>query len=338
MINSNFGFTPLKEVWLGDCYPESWYDHLPNEVADPFRQITSWTKEDTGKLQTFLESCGIKVQRPVFESIDDHINQTGVLVKPPITPRDHYLTLGSTLYSLHRFVEKDPWQHIMDQYIQQGFDVQTPVDRPINCISPPSIVRMGQDLYIDVDTHSGTWGFVCEWMIEASKQYRVNICNTNGHSDGVFCPIAPGLIASTHYKDNYDKSFPGWKLFKIPNNLHNFNSPKNWIVNNPSIDNNSAFSQHILNRASDWVGNFSETVPEVNMLVLDEKNVIAMKEYPPLVEWLDRHGITVHHFDFRARSFWDGGWHCLTLDIHREDSKTDLFPKRGENGVYWREL
>ena len=39
MINSNFGFTPLKEVWLGDCYPESWYDHLPNEIADPFRQI-----------------------------------------------------------------------------------------------------------------------------------------------------------------------------------------------------------------------------------------------------------------------------------------------------------
>jgi N-dimethylarginine dimethylaminohydrolase len=175
-------------------------------------------------------------------------------------------------------------------------------------------------------------------MIQTAKQYRINICNTNGHSDGVFCPIAPGLLVSTHNKDNYAKSFPGWELFKIPNNLRNVNFPKNWIVHNPSIDNNSAFSQHILNRASTWVGNFSETVPEVNMLVLDEKNVVAMKEYPPLVEWLDRHGITVHHFDFRARSFWDGGWHCLTLDIHREDSKTDLFPERGENGVYWREL
>ena len=32
MINSNFGFTPLKEVWLGDCYPESYYDHLPNKT------------------------------------------------------------------------------------------------------------------------------------------------------------------------------------------------------------------------------------------------------------------------------------------------------------------
>ena len=64
MINSNFGFTPLKEVWLGDTYPESYYDNLPNEVADPLRQITQWCKEDTGKLQKFLEGRGINVRRP----------------------------------------------------------------------------------------------------------------------------------------------------------------------------------------------------------------------------------------------------------------------------------
>ena len=59
MINSNFGFTPLKEVWLGDTYPESFYSHLPNQVADPLCQITQWCKEDTGKLQKFLESKDI---------------------------------------------------------------------------------------------------------------------------------------------------------------------------------------------------------------------------------------------------------------------------------------
>ena len=59
MINSNFGFTPLKEVWLGDTYPESFYEHLPNAVADALCQITQWCKEDTGKLQKFLESKDI---------------------------------------------------------------------------------------------------------------------------------------------------------------------------------------------------------------------------------------------------------------------------------------
>jgi hypothetical protein len=340
MINSNFGFTPLKEVWLGDCYPESFYDHLPNEISDPFRQITEWTKQDTGRLQKFLEQQGIVVRRPTFDSIDDYINDQGVLTKPPITPRDHYLVLGNTLYSLDNKLSKDPWHHVMDQYQQQGFDVQSPKDLPINCVSPPSLVRMGRDLYLDTHTHMDAWGYLCEWMVNTSVDYRVNICLTYGHSDAVFCPIAPGIIASSHYKSNYDQSFPGWEVFKIPNRLNNFRygseTPKNFYCATPQIDNNRAFNQYIIDYAKNWVGDFKETVYEVNMLVLDEKNVVAMKEYPTLTKWLEDKGITVHYFDFRCRSFWDGGWHCLTLDIHREDSKTDLFPERGENGVYWR--
>lgn len=61
-----------------------------------------------------------------------------------------------------------------------------------------------------------------------------------------------------------------------------------------------------------------------------------MKEYAPLTKWLQERGITCHFFDFRTREFWDGGWHCLTLDIHREDNCNDLFDNREPNGVHWR--
>ena len=60
-----------------------------------------------------------------------------------------------------------------------------------------------------------------------------------------------------------------------------------------------------------------------------------MKDYPPLRKWLEEKGITLHCCDLRTRSFWDGGWHCFTLDIQRDDSKLDLFPNRGSNGVFW---
>lgn len=336
MINSNFGFTPLKEVWLGDCYPESYYDHLPNEIADPFRQITEWTKEDTKKLQNFLENFGITVRRPVFTTIDDYLDEFDNLVRPPITPRDHYLTLDKTLYSLHNKLKKDPWQHWLTHYQSYNFNVQTPVDLPINCLCPPSLVRIGKDLFLDHDSHPHTWGFICEWLVEKSKQYRMNICSTAGHSDGVFCPVAPGVLVSSHYKNDYSHSFPGWEVFKIPNNLNNFNHPKDWWIQDHHINNNRAFNQYIQSAAASWVGNFRETVFEVNMLVIDEKNVVSMKDYPPLSEWLAKKGITLHCMDLRTRSFWDGGWHCLTLDIHREDSITDLFPERGDTGVYWR--
>jgi hypothetical protein len=245
--------------------------------------------------------------------------------------------LDKTLYSLHNKLKIDPWNHWLNYYKEQGFDIKKPKHKPINCLSPPSLVRLGKDIIVDADTHKHVWGYVCECLVsQFGRKYRVNICNTNGHSDGVFCPVAPGLIASTHYKTDYSQSFPGWEAFKIPETLGNWGHPKNWLADDAAIDGNKAFDQHLQTTAKDWVGNFKETVFEVNMLVLDEKNVVAMKDYPPLTQWLDERGITVHFFDLRTRSFWDGGWHCFTLDIHREDTQTDLFPERGENGVYWR--
>lgn len=336
MINSNFGFTPLKEVWLGDCYPASWYDHLPNEVADPFRQITEWTKEDTAKLQRFLESRGVIVRRPVFEFIDDYLDDTDSLVKPPITPRDDYLVLGNTLYSLRDSGDKkNHWANWLDFYKKNSCDVQFGLNKAIDYLYPPSLVRIGKDLYLDRTTHNKDWDKLSDWLLEISKNYRVQICKTGGHSDAVFCPIAPGLIVSSHYLSDYNLTYPGWEVFQVPNRLHNFgNLPKRWSVDSSKINKNKAFNNYIQTVANEWIGNFQETVFEVNMLVIDEKNIVAMKEYPPLTKWLNNHGITAHYFDFRTRSFWDGGWHCLTLDICRDDAKRDLFPDRGNNGIY----
>lgn len=339
MINSNFGFTPLKEVWLGDCYPASFYDHLPNEISDPFRLITEYTHEDTARLQQFLESRGITVRRPKFGSIDNYIDHREVLVKPPVSPRDDYMVLDQTLYRVHNVYKHDPWQHCFDLYQEQGFDARMPKDLPINCLHPPSIVKVGKDLYLDTVTHENAWGFACEWMVNAAHNYRINICNTAGHSDGVFCPVSEGVIVSSHYKADYSQSFPDWEVFHIPENLNNFDfslKHEHWFVNDSTVMANKAFAQHISDVAKDWVGTCAETVFEVNMLVLDPKNVVALKEYPPLFEWLEKRGITVHLFDNRTRSFWDSGWHCSTLDIHREDTPIDLFPNRGPNGVYWR--
>ena len=166
--------------------------------------ITEWTKQDTNALQKFLESRNITVRRPIFDSIDDHLDDNDNLVKPPVTPRDHYFVLEKTLYSLHNKLAKDPWHHTLDQYVANGYDVQYPKDKPVNCLCPPAICRIGSDLFIDNESHKHIWGFVCQWMIDQSKDYRINICNTQGHSDGVFCPVAPGVIVSSHYKSNYN--------------------------------------------------------------------------------------------------------------------------------------
>jgi hypothetical protein len=334
MINSNFGFTPLKEVWLGDCYPKEYYNHLPNEIADPFREITEITKSDTNRLQKFLEDRGIVVRRPVFNRIEDYLTKHDMLVKPPICPRDDYFVLGKTLYSLRNWMPHNAWKEWLNYYSNQGLDVRYGENTAVDYVTPPSVVRMGQDLYIDEISHNDSWHRVCEWLISMSKTHRVNISNTFGHCDAIFCPVAKGLIVTSHWKSDYTHTFPGWEVFHVP--YESKGEPTfGWHVNN-TVDSNRAFNEHIVKEAQNWVGDYRETVFEVNMLVLDEHNVISMKSYEPLDRWLEERGITNHHFPMRTDQFWDGGWHCLTLDISRVDTQKDLFPDRGPNGVYWR--
>ena len=71
-----------------------------------------------------------------------------------------------------------------------------------------------------------------------------------------------------------------------------------------------------------------ETVFDVNMLIIDPKNVMVFNYNKQVFDALDRYGITPHIVPFRHRYFWDGGIHCVTLDLHREGTMQDYFPNR----------
>ena len=73
----------------------------------------------------------------------------------------------------------------------------------------------------------------------------------------------------------------------------------------------------------DWVTYVEETVFDVNMLVIDEKNIICNNYNKNLFDALDRWGITAHLVNFRHRYFWDGGLHCITSDLKRRGEQHD---------------
>ena len=68
-----------------------------------------------------------------------------------------------------------------------------------------------------------------------------------------------------------------------------------------------------------------ETVFDVNMLIIDPKNVLVVNYNKALFECLERYGITAHVVPFRHRFFWDGGLHCVTSDLHREGQMKNYF-------------
>jgi hypothetical protein len=321
IINSYNSWSKLEEVWLGDVYPSSWYDHLPTQIKDSFYQLTEITREDLCIIQQMIESFGVKVHRPTYENIDQYVDSDGQLIKPQICPRDQFVVLGNNLIG-HKW-HTTAWRSVLDEYSQQSNCQVITIDNPH--LGGANVVRLGNSLIIDTDQpDSMTHNFL--------NDYRVKIINNGGHLDGCFAILKPGLILASEYYSDYDGTFPHWeKIFlnspefatHIPKKLSPTPSSngKWWIPSLPSVNFDRSFNEHILKHAQDWVGNYTETYFELNCLVIDEHNVMMLGKNPVLEKMLNGHGINVHWAPFRTRSFWDGGLHCLTVDIRRQSSK-----------------
>jgi hypothetical protein len=341
VISSHTGFQPLKEVWLGGVYPAEFYNHYDQQTQDIFGKITELTNRDLTQIEQCLTGLGIKVCRPIFDRVEDYLDDRENLIKPPITPRDWAITIGDTLYITPQYESGiEPYQRDLTRYIKNNQKVQINNRSHNNCdnmcwVEFPSVVRVGRDLYIDYTTAQKASAEYVERAISVfAEKYRVHVTNTGDHSDGVFCPVIPGHIFSTHYKKSYADTFPDWEVFFLTDTtrrrIHNGHNGNWWLpgVNYPGIN------EKIKNFAKSWLGNSRETVFEVNMLVVDEKNIICIAEDDAACKKLESLGITPHIVDFRTRGFWDGGIHCLTLDIHREGPCIDYWPDRGPLGIY----
>ena len=335
-VCSHSGFQPLREVWLGDVYPVEFYSHLDTETQDIFGRITEMTRQDLVSCEKVLQNLGVTVQRPQFTQVDDYLDHRDQLIKPPITPRDWAITIGETLYVLPQYASGvEPYQKAIDLYQKANQQVQILLRDQANCdplcwIPFPSIVRVGQDLYIDYDKNNS----ICESAVEEfAKHYRVHVTHTGDHSDGVFCPVKAGQIFSTHYRQTYNKTFPGWDVhFLTDTTQHRGNGGNgNWWF--PGFDYPS-LNEKLIDFSRSWLGNSQETVFEVNMLVINEHNVLCIAEDDRACRKLEQLGITPHVIDFKTRGFWDGGIHCLTLDIYRTGDKQDYWPDRGPAGIY----
>lgn len=226
---------------------------------------------------------------------------------------------------------------------------------PISVMSWPSILRVGRDLLVDVHTANGpTLQFAKQWIKKYNEKfgynYRVNISNVGGHTDSLVALLRPGLLISHTSMGNYENTFPGWEVIEAPvNNEFAMDAwskykrlmKKNWRENrkNPVADywivgeeTNAALNTFIDMYMADGVGSSLETNFDVNLLSVDPNTVIASGK-SSVYDELDKRGIEVVTVDIRHRRFWDGGIHCVTLDLEREGACEDYFPNRPDEGI-----
>jgi len=324
MINSHNSWSQLEEVWLGDVYPSEWYDHLEPAVRDVFQQITEITKEDLKIIENKLNDFGVIVRRPEYNSIDDFIDHNGGLKKPEICPRDTFLPLGNKL--LTPYTVNPAWKSTLRNYNSDSV-----VRGATHIVNGANVVRVGRDVIIDTDVFD-----IPEIDNNIFQDYRITWEKNGGHMDGCFAILKPGLLIANHYYNGYDCNFPGWERIFLNESTYNQHikyPPPGGEYNGKfyaeGVTFNRSFNDHVIKHAQDWVGDYTETYFELNCLVINESTVMMLGYNAALEKDLNSRGITVHWVPFRCRGFWDGGMHCITLDIRRQSTIVDYFPERG---------
>jgi hypothetical protein len=210
------------------------------------------------------------------------------------------------------------------------------IEVALSCIGGANTVRYGNDIMLDFNADhpifkrifsdqgiDKTIALIKPMLQKLFPHSNLHLVSNGGHVDGCFTTLKPGFLMTSVYFDDYETYFPGWECINV-------NSPEfaDWNQKNPFHQVNDrfwldetkfskAFNDHVIKYASDWVGEPTETIFEVNSLIVDENNILILGENEKVFRRLEDIGFTVHSMPFRARTFWDGGLHCLTVDIRR---------------------
>jgi hypothetical protein len=221
------------------------------------------------------------------------------------------------------------YENIFKEVAGQDNKIKNLVDYRIN---GAMVSRIGKDLFFGTtDYHQSNDNFL-NLVNEEFPQTRNHIVNRGGQSDGTYCPVCPGLIISLFDVPSYAETYPGWEVVYLPGQswtmvndfleLKKKNKGRWWI---PGFEYDTDVVDLVETWLTHWTGYVEETVFDVNMLIIDPKNVIVFNYNKQVFDALERHGITPHIVPFRHRYFWDGGIHCVTTDLGRTGTMQDFF-------------
>ncbi len=311
--NSYTSWQPLEMAVVGRAFPPDYFDFIENpQVRNQLQQILYETEEDLNNLKETIENYGAVVVRP--DVIDKHVFQ------------DWQITLGNKLLRVLPIPELDnickELTNVVDPHGGEWKE-----DCILNGASASCIVRVGRDVFFDNSDFLKPEQ--TRWIVDnvLGPEYRIHEAITDGHGDAVFAILKPGVILSSKHDVNLNlgADFPGWDVCKIWDSSiwaamevgklkeDNFNG--RWYVQGQTPT--PEFANFVDTYLNKWTGFVSETVFDVNCLVLDEENVIFSAYNKQVFDFCAKHKINPIISELRHSYFWDGGISCCTQDIRR---------------------
>ena len=364
-VNAWNGWDPLEQVVLGNCYSPSFFDNLQDSrTRDLLQQLLYETQEDLANFKRCMEMEGVDVIQikenttvdgVIVKSFEDDASyldkskvekgKIGGVKSPFLCPRDEFITMGNKVAMTTPWRDKlkildDYFENVESDFVAPFVDYvkENKILRPARKykFSAPSIVRFGNKAVLDTEDGIENAEIFMKNFPEFEPVYHA----TGGHSDGVFCAMKPGEVISTTWKQktDYDKTLPGWNV-QFLKELDLYDDAKraqqfNRIMNarkteekyywHPDKD-NTDFTNFIEQWLSEWVGFATESIFEVNMLVINPELVFCPTFSDEAFRYIESIGMTPVHVPFRHRRFWDGGLHCLTLDTRRRGGQQDYW-------------
>jgi scyllo-inosamine-4-phosphate amidinotransferase 1 len=302
-IHSYNEWDPLRSVVVGRADHANWPTNDPvfklesertlwKETPVPSGPVPDWiikeANEDLDQLVGLLKSLNVEVFRPDdfnFQAHDGMYNYC---------PRDRLLVYGDTV------VNPAMMYPCRDMELQCYHDV---VDAAANYLFMPrhegmtldaaNIARLN-DKWIYLESASGNRA-AYDWLCRHFPNVNIELCNfyAGVHIDSTIVPLREGLVlvnGSRVTPDNLPRSLKDWEVIYC-NHVEE-----------------QGFFQYPY--ASKWIA--------LNMLVVNPYTVIVDKDQPMLMDFLEKNQFTVIPMQLRHSRTLGGGFHCVTLDLHRE--------------------
>jgi N-dimethylarginine dimethylaminohydrolase len=222
---------------------------------------------------------------------------------------------------LHLDSKLNFYNHVYDEIISNGTEI---VKTPLDFINGCFVSRIGDDLFFATQTYYDNKQEILNQVNELFPNTRNHVVNAGGHGDAVYCPVTPGLIISLNDVPTYADTFPDWEVVYLPpsnySHMRKFESSMRhnkgrWFI--PGFEKDANMINMVDHYFDEWVGQVSETVFDVNILIVDPKNIVVSTHNDQVEAACARYGIEVHVVPFRHKYFWDCGIHCVTNDLHR---------------------
>jgi glycine amidinotransferase/scyllo-inosamine-4-phosphate amidinotransferase 1 len=302
-IHSYNEWDRLRSVVVGSALGANWPADDPvfaqeaektawRETPPPAGAVPDWiqqeTEEDLDRLVTALVDAGVEVLRP---QPNDFVATRGMY---NYCPRDRVIIAGDTVVDTAMMYPcRDQEIHYLEFLVQYGIPYRTMQrDRGL-VLDAANVCRLNDD-WLFLHSASGNRA-AYHWLCEQFPHIRIHLCDfyAGVHIDSTICPLREGLVmlnASRVTEDNLPSVLRSWD--------------KIWVEDCVARD----FYQYPY--ASKWIG--------MNVLSIDPDTVIVDRMQIDLIRQIQRHGLDVVPMELRHSRTLGGGFHCVTLDLHRQ--------------------